>query len=78
MCRWLAYSGEAVPLELFLFQAEHSRIDQGMSSRSAETPTNRDGFGVGWYSWFRRRSARSTWDRASRWCKASGRRRSRS
>ena len=49
MCRWMAYSGEAVPLELLLFKAEHNLIDQSMSSRSAETPTNGDGFGVGWY-----------------------------
>src|SRR5262245_52143654 len=49
MCRWMAYSGEAVPLELFLFQPEHNLIEQSMSSRSAETPTNGDGFGVGWY-----------------------------
>jgi len=45
----MAYSGEAVPLELFLFKAKHNLIDQSMSSRSAETPTNGDGFGVGWY-----------------------------
>ncbi len=49
MCRWMAYSGEAVPLEMFLFEAKHNLIDQSMSSRSAETPTNGDGFGVGWY-----------------------------
>lgn len=49
MCRWMAYSGGVVPLELFLFKAEHNLIDQSMSSRSAETPTNGDGFGVGWY-----------------------------
>jgi len=49
MCRWMAYSGEPVPLELFLFTAEHNLIDQSMSSRSAETPTNGDGFGIGWY-----------------------------
>jgi len=46
----MAYSGEAVPLELFLFQPEHNLIEQSMSSRSAETPTNGDGFGVGWYA----------------------------
>ena len=49
MCRWMAYSGEAVPLELFLFKPEHNLIDQSMSSRSTETPTNGDGFGIGWY-----------------------------
>ena len=49
MCRWMAYSGNAVPLETLLFNAKHNLIDQSMSSRSAETPTNGDGFGVGWY-----------------------------
>lgn len=49
MCRWQAYSGRPIPLESLLFQVQHSLIDQSMSSRSAETPTNADGFGLGWY-----------------------------
>ncbi len=49
MCRWMGYSGGSILLERLLFQAEHSLIDQSMSSRSRETPTNGDGFGVGWY-----------------------------
>ncbi len=49
MCRWMAYSGKQVPLETLLFKTEHNLIDQSMSSKSAETPTNGDGFGVGWY-----------------------------
>ena len=49
MCRWLAYSGDPILLEAFLFEAKHSLIDQSMCSRSAETPTNGDGFGIGWY-----------------------------
>lgn len=49
MCRWMAYSGNSVSLETLLFNAKHNLIDQSMSSRSAETPTNGDGFGVGWY-----------------------------
>ena len=50
MCRWLAYTGSPLLLEEFLFKAKHSLIDQSMLSKSAETPTNGDGFGVGWYS----------------------------
>jgi predicted glutamine amidotransferase len=50
MCRWLAYSGDPILLESFLFEAKHSLIDQSMSSKSAETPTNGDGFGIGWYA----------------------------
>ena len=49
MCRWQAYSGRSIRLEDLLFKAKHSLIDQSMSSRSAETPTNGDGFGLGWY-----------------------------
>lgn len=49
MCRWQAYSGNPIRLEDLLFKTKHSLIDQSMSSRSAETPTNGDGFGLGWY-----------------------------
>lgn len=49
MCRWLAYSGAPILLEELLYKPKHSLIDQSMSSKSAETPTNADGFGVGWY-----------------------------
>jgi glutamine amidotransferase len=38
-----------VSLETLLFKTRNNLIDQSMSSRSAETPTNGDGFGVGWY-----------------------------
>ncbi len=49
MCRWLAYSGNEVFLDEILFKPEHSLIDQSRSSRSSTTPTNADGYGVGWY-----------------------------
>jgi glutamine amidotransferase len=49
MCRWAAYAGNTIPLEGLLFKPKHNLIDQSMSSRSKETPTNGDGFGVGWY-----------------------------
>ncbi len=49
MCRWQAYSGRPIRIEDLLFNAKHSLIDQSMCSRSAETPTNGDGFGLGWY-----------------------------
>ncbi|HXV61987.1 MAG TPA: class II glutamine amidotransferase [Vicinamibacteria bacterium] len=45
----MAYSGAPVALEELLFKPKHSLIDQSMSSHSPETPTNGDGFGVGWY-----------------------------
>src|SRR3954466_993171 len=49
MCRWLAYDGAPILLEDLLFKPKHSLIDQSMSCKSAETPTNGDGIGVGWY-----------------------------
>src|SRR5262245_28444143 len=49
MCRWLAYSGNPVPLETVLFQAKHSLIDQSLHARLGSTTTNGDGFGLGWY-----------------------------
>lgn len=49
MCRWLAYSGAPIYMDEVLFKPANSLIDQSMSSKSAETPTNGDGFGVGWY-----------------------------
>jgi glutamine amidotransferase len=62
----MAYSGKPIPLELLLFKAKHNLIDQSMSSRSAETPTNGDGFGVGWYGARRTpglfRSIRPAWN----------------
>lgn len=49
MCRWIAYVGAPIAPEELLFKPKHSLIDQSMSSKSAETPTNGDGFGLGWY-----------------------------
>jgi predicted glutamine amidotransferase len=49
MCRWMAYSGGSIRLNDLLFEPKDNLIDQSLTSRSAETPTNGDGFGVGWY-----------------------------
>ncbi|MEX2618068.1 MAG: class II glutamine amidotransferase [Alphaproteobacteria bacterium] len=49
MCRWLAYSGPPVRPEAFLFKAENSLIQQSLTARMSVTPTNGDGFGLGWY-----------------------------
>src|SRR5579863_2679669 len=49
MCRWLAFTGSSIPLEALLFNARHSLIDQSMSSQAPASPTNGDGFGIGWY-----------------------------
>jgi glutamine amidotransferase len=45
----MVYSGSPIRMDELLFKPKHSLIDQSMSSHSAETPTNGDGFGVGWY-----------------------------
>ena len=49
MCRWLAYSGDPIPLEALIVQGKYSLIDQSLHSRLGATTTNGDGFGVGWY-----------------------------
>ncbi|MGD8577764.1 MAG: class II glutamine amidotransferase [Lysobacterales bacterium] len=49
MCRWLAYSGNPIPLEAILVKPDHNLIDQSFSALSSTVPTNGDGFGVGWY-----------------------------
>lgn len=49
MCRWLAYSGGRIRLSDLLLDPSDNLIDQSLSSHAAATPTNGDGFGVGWY-----------------------------
>ncbi len=49
MCRWLAYSGNAVPMSRLIYETDHSLIDQSLSAHSSVQTTNGDGFGVGWY-----------------------------
>lgn len=66
MCRWMAYTGGSIRLQELLFEPKDNLIDQSLSSRSAETPTNGDGFGVGWYSKWERpglfHSIRPAWN----------------
>lgn len=49
MCRWLAYSGSAIPMATLLFQPSNSLIRQSLSAQRSIVPTNGDGFGLGWY-----------------------------
>lgn len=69
MCRWMAYSGGPIRLETLLFEPKQNLIDQSLTSKSAETPTNGDGFGVGWYGTRERpglfRSIRPAWNDAN-------------
>jgi predicted glutamine amidotransferase len=49
MCRWLAYSGDPIPIESLVFRRTHSLIDQSLHAQLGATTTNGDGFGLGWY-----------------------------
>ena len=49
MCRWLAYTGPSIHLDTLLFIPENSLINQSQVARKGATPTNGDGFGIGWY-----------------------------
>jgi glutamine amidotransferase len=49
MCRWLAYLGQPVYLEKYLFEPEHSLISQSLHPERTAVTANGDGFGVGWY-----------------------------
>lgn len=49
MCRWLAYAGEPVFLDELICKPDHSLVAQSLCATEAKTPTNGDGFGIGWY-----------------------------
>ncbi len=49
MCRWLAYTGAPVFLEDLICKPVHSLVDQSLCATEAKSPTNGDGFGIGWY-----------------------------
>ena len=50
MCRLLAYLGQPIAMDKFLYEPENSMIKQSISAKELEEPLNGDGFGVGWYS----------------------------
>jgi predicted glutamine amidotransferase len=49
MCRWMAWHGQALPIDELLLKPKHSLIDQSLHSTMGAEPTNGDGFGLGWY-----------------------------
>lgn len=49
MCRWLAYTGGPILLEDLVVKPEDNLIHQSLHARAPRTPTNGDGFGLGWY-----------------------------
>ena len=50
MCRWLAYCGPSIHLDTLLFKPVNSLIEQSLRARESVSPTNGDGFGIGWYA----------------------------
>jgi glutamine amidotransferase len=49
MCRWLAYTGAPILISELLLKPKDNLIHQSLHARSPRTPTNGDGFGLGWY-----------------------------
>jgi glutamine amidotransferase len=49
MCRWLAYTGEALQPSTVILDAQHSLVAQSMNSPLGAETVNGDGFGFGWY-----------------------------
>ena len=49
MCRWIAYRGEAVPLEAYVTKPVHSLVSQSVRALESSAVFNGDGFGLGWY-----------------------------
>ena len=49
MCRWLAYAGPPIHPDSLIFRPQNSLISQSRQSLYGASPTNGDGFGLGWY-----------------------------
>ncbi len=49
MCRWIAYRGEAIPLESYVTKPVHSLVSQSVHALESTAAFNGDGFGLGWY-----------------------------
>lgn len=49
MCRWAAYTGDAIFLDEIISRPGHSLIHQSHNATQTHTAINADGFGVAWY-----------------------------
>ena len=49
MCRWLAYTGEALQPSTLILDAQHSVVAMSLNSPLGAETVNGDGFGLGWY-----------------------------
>lgn len=50
MCRFVAYLGQEILLSDILISPSNSIIKQSLHAKETHTPTNGDGFGIGWYT----------------------------
>lgn len=50
MCRFLAYRGVPIVMSKLLQEPKNSLVNQSLNSRERSSPTNGDGYGVGWYT----------------------------
>ncbi|MFA5959213.1 MAG: class II glutamine amidotransferase [Tatlockia sp.] len=49
MCRFIAYTGQDILLANVLIKPEDSLLQQSLLAKETASPTNGDGFGMGWY-----------------------------
>jgi glutamine amidotransferase len=49
MCRWLAYTGEALQPSTLVLDPQHSVVAMSLNSPLGAETVNGDGFGLGWY-----------------------------
>lgn len=49
MCRWLAYAGNPILMSELIIKPKDNLIQQSLHAKAPRTPTNGDGFGIGWY-----------------------------
>jgi len=50
MCRFVAYLGEPISLDLMLLRPSNSLVNQSFDSKEFRLRVNGDGFGVAWYA----------------------------
>lgn len=49
MCRFIAYLGQPITLQHFVFEPENSLVTQSYDAKERKEPLNGDGFGIGFY-----------------------------
>lgn len=55
MCRWIAYTGKPIYMDMLVTRPEHSLVAQSLDTKMRYKPDgsilaiNGDGFGIGWY-----------------------------